>query len=106
MKYAVIELQGKQYRVQEGQKLVVDRFDQFKSDQEKLMVDKVLLIRDQDEVKVGQPFVEGAKVTLSLVNQQKGPKIQVRQYKAKSRYRRQLGHRQLQTVFEVSKISA
>lgn len=105
MKYAIIKLAGKQYQVSEGQELVVDHLnDDFSKDQ--LQISDVLLIKSDKTVKIGQPTVKGATVTLKKITDQKGPKIHVRTFKAKSRYRRHIGHRQHQTVLEVAKISA
>lgn len=105
MKYAIINLSGKQYQVEEGQTLTVDHLDaDFKKDE--LTVNDVLLYRTDKSIKVGTPTVKGAAVTLKKVEDKKGPKLHVRTYKAKSRYRRHIGHRQHQTVLEVAKISA
>jgi len=106
MKYAVIKLLGKQYRVSEGEKLVVDRLSQDELTKNQLKTDQVLLVRTDKETKVGAPLVKGASVTLKFVEEQRGEKIDIRQYKAKSRYRRHIGHRQEQTVLEVAEIAA
>jgi len=106
MKYAIIELQGKQYRVQEGDQLAVDRLDQDSFTKDKMTVEQVLLVRTDKDTKVGAPYVAGAKVTLKFVQDQRGDKIDVRQYKAKSRYRRHMGHRQADTMLEVAEIAA
>jgi large subunit ribosomal protein L21 len=106
MKYAIINVLGKQQRVQEGDQLVVDRIAEADFSKDKLVIDKVLLLRTDSEVKIGTPYVAGATVTLKHLNDQRGEKIEVRQFRAKSRYRRHLGHRQEQTVLEVAEISA
>ena len=106
MKYAVIDIQGKQYRVQEGEQLVLDRLAENAFTKGKLTVEQVLLVRTDKDVKVGAPYVKGAKVSLKHVQDQRGEKIDVRQYKAKSRYRRHMGHRQAETLVEVAEIAA
>lgn len=102
-KYAVIKLQGKQYQVQEGDSFVVDSLAQ--KDGEKIEISEVLLVVDGDKRKVGQPLVKGAKVTLEVLSHQKGDKIRVAKFKAKSKYRRVRGHRQLQSTVKVLSIA-
>ena len=102
-KYAVIKLQGKQYQVQEGDTFVVDNLAQ--KDGEKIEVSEVLLVVDGDKRKIGEPFVKGAKVSLELLSHQKGEKIRVAKFKAKSKYRKVNGHRQLQSTVKVLSIA-
>ncbi len=67
--------------------------------------DKVLLSADGEKVNVGKPYISGAKVTGKVLEQKKGDKIVVFKYRAKSRYRRKQGHRQLQTVVQIESIA-
>lgn len=101
MNYAIIQLAGKQYRVSEGDEVTVDH-----QEGDSLKVTDVLLVKTDTEVKIGAPLVEGAVVTLKKLSDQRGDKIRVFKYKAKSRYRRTQGHRQEQSVLQVQKISA
>jgi len=103
-KYAVIQLLGKQHRVTEGETIVVDSVSQ--EDGAKFDVTDVLLVVDGDKISIGQPTVEKAKVTLSVVAQGKGKKIRVVKFKSKSRYRRVKGHRQHLSTLKVEKIIA
>jgi large subunit ribosomal protein L21 len=103
-KYAVIQIVGKQYRVQVGDQITVDRVP-AENDQE-ITVNDVLLVVDEKDVTLGKPLVDKAQVTLKLVQQQRGEKIRVATYKSKSRYRKVRGHRQAQSVFEVTAIKA
>lgn len=103
-KYAVIQLQGKQHKVTEGEILVVDKLPEAAG--QKIKVTDVLLLNDGKKVTIGTPLVEKAFVSLEVVDQQKGKKIRVATYKSKSRYRRVKGHRQHQTVLKVTKIAA
>lgn len=103
-KYAIIQLQGKQYQVAEGETFVVDSLNQEEG--KKFDVTDVLFLADGDSYSVGQPLVEKAKVTLSVVAQGKGEKVRVAHYKSKSRYRKVNGHRQLQSTLKVEKITA
>ena len=71
-----------------------------------VVLDEVLTVVNDADVKIGQPVVEGAKVTAKVVEQGKGEKILVFKYKAKSNYRKRQGHRQPFTKVEISKIEA
>ncbi len=101
--YAIIQLQGKQYKVQAGDTLVVDKLEQTADGS--FDVNDVLLVAQDDSLSLGEPLVAGAAVTLKVLSHQKGEKIRVAKYKSKSRYRRVYGHRQHQTTLEVVKIS-
>lgn len=103
MKYAIIQLQGKQFQVSEGDEIVVDRLDKAEGD--KFSVSDVLLVVDGDKRKIGQPIVKGAKVDCELISNDKGKKIRVAKYKAKSRYRKVQGHRQLQSLVKILQIN-
>lgn len=103
MTYAIIQLQGKQHRVSEGDVLDVDR---LAGDDKKITITDVLLVNNNGKIQLGQPLVKGASVTLDVVEQLKGEKIRVFKYKSKSRYRRTRGHRQALTRVSVSAIKA
>lgn len=99
-KYAVIRLQGRQYKVSEGEELLVDKMSDLK------LVPEVLLIADGEKVSVGKPILKDAKVTLKIVkDMEKGEKIEVYHFKAKSRYRKHTGFRPQYTRVLVEKIS-
>lgn len=100
--YAIIETGGKQYRVSEGDVLRVEKLDAPVG--ETVLVDKVLAVGNGEEMKVGTPLVEGAKVTLKVQNHGKGEKIIVFKYKPKNNYRKRQGHRQPYTEVLVEKI--
>ena len=99
--YAVVEINGKQYRAEKGATLTVDRFDAEKGSA--LSLDKVLLLSG-DTVKVGSPYVAGAAVKAVVQEEIKGDKIVVFKYKPKKDYRRKTGHRQRYTVLKVEEI--
>jgi large subunit ribosomal protein L21 len=103
MKYAVIQLAGKQYKVTEGETFEVNKLDL--KDGEELKVADVLLSADGDKVQVGSPLIKGAVVTIKAVSTQKGDKMLVAKYRAKSRYRKEHGHRQTETTIQVVKIA-
>ncbi|MDA8097826.1 MAG: 50S ribosomal protein L21 [Desulforudis sp.] len=103
--YAIIETGGKQYRVQEGETLYVEKL--LAEPDEMVTIDRVLAVgRDNGELTVGQPVVPGAKVQLKVVRHGRGKKIIVFKYKAKKNYRRKKGHRQAFTAVLVEKIEA
>jgi large subunit ribosomal protein L21 len=99
--FAVIKTGGKQYQVEEGEVLTIEKLAQKAGD--KIVFDKVLLIGDE-EVKIGQPLVSGAKVEAEILEQKRGPKIKVIKYKPKVRYHRKKGHRQSLTKVKILKI--
>lgn len=102
--YAIVETGGKQYRVAEGQIVDVEKLD-GEPDAE-VVLDKVLMVAKDGDVKVGAPHVSGAKVVAKVVKQAKAPKVLVFKYKPKKRYRKKFGHRQPYTRLQVEKIEA
>ena len=101
--YAIIETGGKQVRVEVGQKIYVEKLEV--KENEKYEFDKVLLVAD-NEVKVGTPYVEGAKVVAKVVKNGLGKKIRIYKYKAKhNSARRMIGHRQPYTCLVVESIA-
>ena len=101
--FAIAEIKGHQYKVSEGDKLLVSRMVEAKKG-DKIKFNEVLLISDK-EVEVGMPFISGAYVEVQVLDEVKGDKIRVFKMKPKKRYRRTLGHRQKYTEVEVTKIS-
>jgi len=102
--YAIIETGGKQYRVQEGDTLYVEKLPAGAG--ETVEVNKVLAVVKEGELKVGNPLVEGARVLVKVIRHGRGKKIIVFKYKAKKNYRRKQGHRQSFTQVTVEKIEA
>lgn len=100
--YAVIETGGKQYRVELGSELAVERLDAAPG--ATIDFDRVLLVADGDEAQVGTPTVAEAMVTADVVRQDRGNKIIVFKYRPKARHRSKKGHRQEQTVIRVADI--
>ncbi|WP_026893741.1 50S ribosomal protein L21 [Clostridiisalibacter paucivorans] len=101
--YAVLETGGKQYRVQEGDVLFVEKLDT--NEGETHSFDKVLLVSGDNGVNVGRPYVEGAKVEAKVLDHGKSKKVIVFKYKAKKDYRRKQGHRQPYTKIQIEKIN-
>ena len=100
--YAIIETGGKQYRVQEGDVITVEKLDVNAGD--KVELDKVLVLSDDNVLKVGTPYVEGAKVIAEAVENGKGKKVIIFKYKAKKDYRKKQGHRQPYTMIEIKSL--
>jgi len=101
--YAVIETGGKQYKVSEGDFIFVEKLDVEAG--ETVTVDKVLVVADGEDVKVGAPYVDGASVTADVVKNGKDKKIIVYKYKPKKGYHKKQGHRQPYTKLEIKKIN-
>ena len=103
--YAIIVTGGKQYKVEEGATLFVEKID-AEADTS-VTFDKVLAVSvSEGDVKFGAPCVEGASVVAKVVKQGKGEKIRIIKHKAKKGYRKRQGHRQPYTKLVIEKINA
>ncbi len=102
--YAVIVSGGKQYRVQEGQTLKLEKLaaEQGAS----VEFDRVLLVGNGDDIKVGAPAVEGAKVTAEVVEHGRGKKVQILKFKRRKHHMKRQGHRQWFTEVKITGINA
>ena len=99
--YAVIETGGRQYRVQEGDTIMVEKMDVQAGD--KVTFDKVLVLNDGKELKVGTPYLD-ASVSASVVENGKAKKVIIFKYKAKKDYRKKQGHRQPYTMVKIDSL--
>ena len=102
--YAIIETGGKQYKVQEGDVLYIEKLEANEGDS--ITFDRVLAVSKGDGLVTGSPVVAGAKVSAKVEKHGKGQKIIVFKYKAKKNYRRKQGHRQPYTKVTIGKIEA
>jgi large subunit ribosomal protein L21 len=102
--YAVVSSGGKQYKVQQGETLKVEKISGEVGSP--VSFDRVLMYSDGENVKVGQPVLEDATVTGHIVEQGKAKKILVFKYKRRKRYRRKQGHRQQFTAVKIDSIEA
>jgi len=100
--FAVVSSGGKQYRVEAGSTVVIDRLEAEPG--ASVTLDQVLLISDGDSVTVGQPTVAGAIVRATVLAQGRGPKIVIFKFKQKAKYRRRTGHRQYLTSVRIDAI--
>ena len=99
MKYAIVKIKGQQYKVSEGDEILVDKLGTDKPDV------KVFLVVDEKSVKIGKPEVKGAKIKMKILEaEEKGKKLYVQTFKAKSRYRRKIGFRPIYSRLLVEKI--
>jgi large subunit ribosomal protein L21 len=101
--YALVEFKGKQYKAEKGALLKVDKIDAEPGTA--VSIETVLLVSG-DSVKVGSPYVQGAKVSATVESHEKDGKIIVFKYKPKKDYRRKQGHRQQYSVIKIVDISA
>jgi len=100
--YAIVRTGGRQYRAEVGAVLDVEKLPYEVGDT--IELDEVLLVADGDDVAVGQPLVDGAKVKATVVDQYRARKILVWKYRPKQRYRRRKGHRQHYTRLRIDEI--
>ncbi|MEA3422467.1 MAG: 50S ribosomal protein L21 [Bacillota bacterium] len=101
--YAIIETGGKQYKVQEGDVINIEKLEI--ADGETVGFDKVLMVSNDEGLQVGKPYIENAVVDATVLNQGKAKKVIIFKYKAKKDYRKKQGHRQPFTRVEIKKIN-
>jgi large subunit ribosomal protein L21 len=96
--YALVEIKGKQYKAEKGSLLKVE------TKGESVDFSSVLLLKDEEKVKVGTPYVDGAKIKAVVEEHGKSKKVIVRKFKRRKNYRRKQGHRQQFTIVRVEDI--
>ena len=101
--YAVVQTGGKQYRVSQGLKLKVEKLDAAEGDSVEL--DKVLMVADGDNVKIGTPYVDGGKVTATVTSHGRGKKVKIVKFKRRKHHLKRQGHRQAYTELEITNIA-
>ena len=102
--YAVIESGGKQHRVEPGEVLKLEKLNVATG--EAIEIDKVLMVADGDDIKVGAPYLAGGKVSAEVVSHGRGDKVRIIKFRRRKHYRRQMGHRQWYTEVKITGISA
>ena len=102
--YAVIVTGGKQYRVSQGDKLRVEKLDATEGDSVEL--DRVLMVVDGADVKIGAPVLEGGKVTAQVKAHGRGDKVEIIKFRRRKHHMKRQGHRQAFTELEITGISA
>ena len=103
--YAIIRTGGKQYRVQKGDVINVEKIALARSNQKTIKFDEILLVADDEKTVIGTPTVEGAQVEAKLISSGKLEKVVIYKYKAKKDYRRKQGHRQPFMKLEITKVA-
>jgi large subunit ribosomal protein L21 len=102
--YAIIRSSGRQYRAEVGKTVDVERLPNAVDD--KLTITDILLVGNDDLTVIGQPTVEGASVSATVINQYRAKKVIVFKYRQRTNYRRKRGHRQYYTRLRIDSINA
>ncbi len=102
--YAVIKTGGKQYRVAKGDKLRVETLDAATGDNVDLK--SVLMVGEGEDVTIGTPMVDSAKVTATVITHGRADKVDIIKFRRRKHHRKQMGHRQNYTLLEITGISA
>jgi len=102
--YAVVVSGGKQHRVEEGETLKLEKLNAEVGSS--IDFDRILLVANGDEVKIGEPVVAGAKVSAEIVSHGRGKKVRIVKFKRRKHHMKQAGHRQWYTEVKITGISA
>ncbi|RKX64740.1 MAG: 50S ribosomal protein L21 [Thermodesulfobacteriota bacterium] len=100
--YAIVETGGKQYRVEPGDIITVERLPGSKDDE--VLFDKVLFVSDKEKIELGHPFIKDAKVKGKILNQGRSKKVVVFKFRRRKRYHKKRGHRQYLTTVKIENI--
>ena len=103
--YAIVRTGGKQYKVEEGLNLVVEKLEAAEKGAE-IVLNEVLMVAGDGKAVIGKPVVAGATVTAKVISQSRAPKILVFKKKPKKGYKKMIGHRQYVTEIEITKIKS
>ena len=101
--YAVIKSGGKQYKVEKGDKIKVEKLDTEAG--KKFNITDVLMLVDGETVTVGTPLVKGAKVSATVESHGRGPKVKIVKFRRRKQHRKQMGHRQAYTEISITEIA-
>lgn len=104
MDFAIIETGGKQYKVAQGDTLLIEKLPGEYKEGDSVVFDSVLLVGSEKDAKVGTPYVSGAKVTATFNGDGKNKKVVIERFRSKSRYHVKRGHRQPHTSITISSI--
>lgn len=102
--YAVFQTGGKQYRATTGDKIKVEKIEAEKGSTVEL--DKVLMVGEGEDVKIGTPFLDGGKVTAVVLDHGRGDKVKIIKFKRRKHHLKRMGHRQYFTQLEITGIDA
>ena len=101
--YALVEILGRQYKAEKGSQLKIDRIEAEKG--KAVEFDKVLMVNNDKDVKIGSPYLSGIKIAATVEDQMKDDKIVVFKYKKRKNYQRTRGHRQPYTIVKINDIT-
>ena len=100
--FAIIKTGGKQYKAEKDEVIIVEKLEGLEGDA--VEFDEVIMVREDDKIKLGSPMIKGAKVRGQIVRQALGKKIEAFNYKAKKNVRKRWGHRQPQTYVKITEV--
>ncbi|MCD6134668.1 MAG: 50S ribosomal protein L21 [Candidatus Omnitrophica bacterium] len=100
--WAVVEIGNKQYKIEEGESLEVERLKEAKKS---FSVDKVLLFFDGKNLQIGRPYIKGIKVKAEVLGEKKDRKVIAFKFKRRKSYQRKKGHRQIKTRLKISSLT-
>jgi large subunit ribosomal protein L21 len=101
--YAIVEIAGKQYKVEKDTTINVDLLEQNANDD--LVIDKILMVSGDDKVLIGQPYLKNVKITAKVLGEIKGDKVRGIKFMKRKRYERTLGHRQNYSQIKISELT-
>jgi len=101
--YAIVEIAGKQYKVEKDQTISVDKLE--KQENETFNLESVLLVADENNTVVGKPYVQNAKITAQFIGNVKGDKVRGMKFKRRKNYSRLVGHRQNYSQIKITELS-
>jgi large subunit ribosomal protein L21 len=101
--YAIVEISGKQYRVEKDVTINVDLLDKNANDE--LIIDRILMVSGDDKVMIGQPYVKNVKITAKVIGDIKGEKVRGIKFGKRKRYERTLGHRQNYSQIKINELT-
>lgn len=98
--YAIVEIAGKQYKVEKDATINVDRLEKGSSDD--IILDKVLLLANGENLQIGQPYLANVKIKAKMLGEVKGDKVKGIRFKQRKNQQRTLGHRQIYTQLQIN----
>ncbi len=101
--YAIVEISGKQYRVEKDATINVDLLDKNANDE--LIIDRILMVSADDKVMIGQPYLKNVKITAKVIGDIKGEKVRGIKFMKRKRYERTLGHRQNYSQIKINEVT-
>jgi len=101
--YAIVEIAGKQYKVEKDATINVDKLEKNANDD--LIIDKILMVSGDDTVMIGQPYLKNVKITAKVIGDIKGEKVRGIKFQKRKRHERTLGHRQNYSQIKISELT-